>query len=200
MLGLPEKTEIRKKLDKTAVYRMFDLSSKEIEAFDADISRMYFVNEVSRFTTNLPEGDSVKIFHVVQVLLKRKNYDIKVITKLFKLINNNIILVLTHEGESRLAVFHNKIICNDWMNSDSQRIELRGLNMDTVWSNIVTQIGNIEVVEGLNLDELLFRDEKRKKIHKEILKLEKAAVSERQPKKKFEIVQEIKKLKEILGV
>ena len=41
-------------------------------------------------------------------------------------------------------------------------------------------------------------DERRQKIEKEIAKLEKQARAEKQPKKKFELVQQIKNLKEQL--
>ena len=41
-------------------------------------------------------------------------------------------------------------------------------------------------------------DERRQKIEKEIAKLEKQARAEKQPKKKFELVQQIKKLKKEL--
>ena len=50
--------------------------------------------------------------------------------------------------------------------------------------------------QGHSLDEQIALDEKRAKIQKEIDRLEKLARAEKQPKKKFELVQEIRKLKE----
>ena len=47
---------------------------------------------------------------------------------------------------------------------------------------------------GNTLDEQIAADERRQKIEKEIAKLEKQARAEKQPKKKFELVQRIKKL------
>ena len=48
------------------------------------------------------------------------------------------------------------------------------------------------------LDEQIAADEHRQKIEKEITKLEKQARAEKQPKKKFELAQQIKKLKDEL--
>ncbi len=46
-----------------------------------------------------------------------------------------------------------------------------------------------------SLDEQIAADEQKAKLEKEIARLEKLARTEKQPKKKFELVQEIKKLK-----
>lgn len=57
------------------------------------------------------------------------------------------------------------------------------------------QIGGITIDQGNTLDEQIVADEHRQKIEKEIAKLEKQARTEKQPKKKFELVQRVKALK-----
>lgn len=56
----------------------------------------------------------------------------------------------------------------------------------------------MRIADCNTLDEQIAADERRQKIEKEIAKLEKQAPAEKQPKKKFELVQRIKKLKEKL--
>lgn len=55
-----------------------------------------------------------------------------------------------------------------------------------------------KIDQGNTLDEQIAADEHRQKIEKEITKLEKQARAEKQPKKKFELAQQIKKLKDEL--
>ena len=86
----------------------------------------------------------------------------------------------------------------DWKPTESCTIELRGLNLDKVWENIVVDIGGVSIADGNTLDEQIAADERRQKIEKEIAKLEKQARAEKQPKKKFELVQQIKRFKEEL--
>ena len=62
----------------------------------------------------------------------------------------------------------------------------------------MVDIGGMIIADGNTLDEQIVIDERRQKIEKEIAKLEKQARAEKQPKKKFELVQQIKKLKEKL--
>lgn len=60
------------------------------------------------------------------------------------------------------------------------------------------QIGGITIDQGNTLDEQIAADEYRQKIEKEIAKLEKQARAEKQPKKKFELVQRVKALKKLI--
>ena len=55
-----------------------------------------------------------------------------------------------------------------------------------------------KIDQGNPRDEQIAADEHRQKIEKEITKLEKQARAEKQPKKKFELAQQIKKLKDEL--
>ena len=84
----------------------------------------------------------------------------------------------------------------EWKVLDEQKFELTGLDLDAVWQNIITSIGGIRIEAGRTLDEQLEMNEKRQKLKREILKYEKLVRKERQPKKKYEYVQKLKKLQE----
>ena len=129
------------------------------------------------------------------VSLKKKEYDKKTIATLSKLIPQNILFVLEYENESRLAIYHTKVMQTEWKPTENQRIELQGLNLDTVWENIVKSLECGVWNEELSLDENLALHEQQEKLQKQITKLEKQARTERQPKKKFELHQKITKLK-----
>ena len=67
--------------------------------------------------------------------------------------------------------------------------------MDSIYANLVRQIGGIENSTDNSLSEQIADKERHEKLEKEIAKLEKLARAEKQPKKKFELVQEIKYLR-----
>lgn len=127
--------------------------------------------------------------------LKKKDFDDRTIITISKLIPQNMLLVLEYGSEAKLATYHTKLMQTDWKPKDDLSIELKGLNMDAVWENIIVQIGGITVEQGNTLDEQIAVDEYRHKIEKEIAKLEKQARTEKQPKKKFELAQKINALK-----
>lgn len=198
MLGLPKTTEMSKQLPKKAIYTRFQMNTAAKEKIDADISRITIVNEIAPNKVNIPSGEDVKSFFVLLVSLKKKEYDEKTIATISKLIPQNILFVLEYEDESKLAIYHTKVMQTAWMPTEEQKVELKGLNLDTVWENIVIAVGGVNIEKGNSLDEQIEINEKKQKLEKEIAKLEKQARAEKQPKKKFELVQAEKKLKEKL--
>ncbi len=195
MLGLPKSTELSKQLPKKAIYEKFNMNTAAKEKFDADISRINIVAEISPNTVGITKGDAVSVIFVLQVILKRKKFDNKTISQISKLIDQNMLLVLDCDGERKLAIHHTKLIQTDWMPSDDCSVNITGLNLDTAWENLITQVGSIEIEAGHTLDEQIAVDEHRDKVKKEIARLEKQAWSEKQPKKKYELAQRIAELK-----
>ena len=200
MLGLPKTTELNKQLPKNAIYAKFQMNTAEKAKIDADISRITIVNEVSSAKVNIADGEQVKSFFVLLVVLKKKDFDDKTIITISRLIPQNMLLVLECGGEAKLATYHTKLMKTEWKRKEDLSIELKGLNLDAVWENIIVQIGGITVAQGNTLDEQIAADEQRMKIQKEIDRLTKQAKNEKQPKKKFELAQQINKLKQELGV
>lgn len=195
MLGLPKTTELNKQLPKSAIYARFQMDNAAKARIDKDISRIYIVNEVSAARINLNEGEEVKSFFVMSVLLKRRDYDEKNIITLSKLIPQNMVMVLEYGDKARLAVYRTRLIQTDWMPKDDLTLELTGLNLDRVWENIIRSLEGGVWNEDLSLDENLALHEKQAKLEKEIARLEKLARAEKQPKRKFELAQQVKKLK-----
>lgn len=198
MYHLPEKAVVKKQLPKATIYKKFDLNPASKARFDADISRIDIVGEISEATVSVPAGENVSTVFVLQVALKKTDFDEKNIMLISKLIDQKMIFVLTHENRAKLAVCYGRFFQTEWQNADDVSIPIRGLNLDAVYQNLITQIGEIHVTDGNTLSQQIELDEKRAKLEKEIAKLEKQARAEKQPRKKFELVQKIKQLKQTL--
>lgn len=194
MLGLPKSTEMSKQLPKKAIYAKFQMTTAAKDKIDAEISRITIVNEITADKVNIPAGENVQSFFVLLVTLKRRNFDEKNIAMLSKLIPQNILFILEYEDSCKLAIYHTKLMQTQWRPADQYSIELKGIDLDKVWENIVAQIGGITIADNNTLDEQIQLDESRQKLEKEIAKLEKLARSEKQPRKKFELVQQLRKL------
>lgn len=200
MLGLPLSTEVRKIIPKKKVLEHFaaDMSAERRKSFDADVARIAVCNEVSTVSLNLADGKDIHTFFVVQVSLRRKDFDKQNIVFIARTFGQNLVLVLTCAQEERLALWQTKLIMDEWQPAGSQTLHLQGLNMDAVWESVVTQIGHIEIEGGNTLNEQIALDDRRAKLQKEIDKLEKQAWAEKQPKRKFELMQKYKALRQSL--
>ena len=198
MLGLPKQTEVKKQLPKSAIYTKFQMNNAQKERIDSDISKLVIVNEILPSTINIAAGENIKAFFVVNVLLKNKKYDERNIAMISKLIPQNILFVLEFENEIQLAIYHTKLIHTEWLPKDDTKITLKGLDLDATWENIILQIGEIEIEQGNTLDDQIAIDDKKARLEKEIARLERQARNEKQPKKKFELVQQVSNLKKEL--
>lgn len=195
MLNLPKSTELNKQLPKKAIYAKFQMSPAAKTKFDADISRINIVGEISPNTTGIAQGQTVSSIFILQVVLKQRNFQQSTIAQISKLIDQNMLLVLDCGADRKLAIYHSKLIQTEWGSADACAIELKGLDLDSVWENFITQVGSINIQQGKTLDEQIAADEQQAKLEKEIARLEKLARAEKQPKKKFELVQQIQQLK-----
>lgn len=198
MLALPKSTEIKKQIPKSMIYKKFQMNTSQKEKMDTDISRIVITNEISQRSCNIAQGEAIKSFFVIAINLKNKDYLKENIIAISKLIPQNTLLVLEYQDEIKLAIYHTKLIQSEWKQKEDTKIGLQGLNLDKVWENIIIDIGKIKIQENRTLAEQIVVDEQKEKLLKEIAKLEKQARVEKQPKKKFELVQQIKKLKEEL--
>lgn len=194
MLGLPKSTELSQALPKARIYAKFELSSIQKERFDEDVSRMTIVNVISERTVPaLHAGEKVESIYVLEVQLKKKDYDLKNIQLLSKLIPQKLLFLLRYNDETQLAIFHTKLLMNDW--GAEPEITVSGLDLDDVWDNIVKTVGTIEVEECNTLVEQIAIDDKKQKKLKQIELLEKKLRVEKQLRKKYEIYQQIQELK-----
>ena len=200
IFGLPKSTEISKQLPKKAIYAKFNMNTAAKEKFDADISKISIVAEISPNTINIAKGENVSAVYVLLVSLKNKNYNEKNLVLLSKLIEQNMLFVLEFENERRTAIYRSKLLQSEWVPSEELTVSLKGLNLDAVWENLIKEVGEITLSDGNTLDEQIAVNEQQEKLQKEIERLEKAARRESQPNKKLELHKQIQKMKERISI
>lgn len=223
MFGLPQSTEVKRTLPKAQIFKKFGLKQSQRDAIDADIARMDFVNMISPQTLPaIAEGNEVKAIFVVEVELKRLDYDIKNISLIAKLIPQQIVFVLRYGDRVQLAVYFTKLFLSPWWTRHAASLPVNGLNLDIVWENIVRQISNVGTclrhvsnppdniqtdeqssasspaqkhAESMSLREQIQLEEEHSKLMRQIESLERQMKATKQPRCKRELFLEIQKLR-----
>lgn len=199
MFQLPSATAINKPLYKKAIFEKFNLKATERDRFDTDISRMSLVARVSPSTVPaLAEGEEIKGFYVLQVILKQRDYDVKNILLLQKLIPQKIVFALQYEEQTQLCIFHTRLQQSEWQSYDDTVIPLQGLTLDAAWNNLAATIGGLDATSEESIEEQIINREQQEKLLRQIEMLEKRCRAEKQTRKKYELHQQIMKLKEVL--
>lgn len=200
MFNLPEATEIRKNIFKNKIYNKYkeELSGNKKEKFDREISKIIITNEISEKTIKIPKTEEISSIFIIEIDLKTRDYtesNIVIITRLF---GQNILYILNYRDQYKLAIFKDKLITSQWKKEEEIDLRLQGLNLSSIWDNLVIQVGDIKVEEGKTLEEQIEIDERKEKLEKLITKTKKKMAREIQAKKKHELFKELKKYKEEL--
>lgn len=195
MFNLPANTEVNKALPKKAIFAKFGLKATQRDHFDEDISRLVITHEIT--TRSVPALATVDIqgIYVVTAQLKRRDFDHRNIELLTKLIPQKMVIALLLDEQVQFAIFHERLFFSPWQPADEANLPLNGLSLNDVWQSMVTTIGNITVKDGNTLTEQIAVDEQQEKLRKQIVALEAKMRKEKQPRKKFELHQQILKLK-----
>lgn len=196
MFGLPKSTEISKPLPKKAVFDTFKLKPADRRLFDEQVSRMTIVAEISPQTVNVSAAGDISAIFVILITLKVPECDKKNIALLSKLIDQRMVFALQYEDSVRFAVFRTeRVLISENKPLSDWDVALSGLNLETVWENIIAEIAGIDLADSKDLDEAIAANERRDKLTRQIAALEQKAMNEQQPRRTWEDVEKIKRLK-----
>ena len=195
MIGLPESTQFNIKIPKRTLYENIKVSTALKRVFVEQIQSIVWSNKISVDTLSVKQGKCVEEIQVIELHLYKKELDYSVLNLIKNGIPYRIVFVLTCDRECMLVAYHGKMFCTEWMPVEKSILSLNGSNLDDIWDGFVQQIGNITISDGRTLDEQIEENERVAKLKKEIEKLERMAKKEVQPKRKFELHQEILRLK-----
>ncbi len=202
MLGLPKSTECKKALHKKDIFAQFDFSRTKRKDFDANFARLHIIHEVTPYTVNIPQGKSINGLYVIHITLKHAQYDKKSLQVLAKLLPYKVIFLLEYAGKGCIVLYHTVLFESAWQAVDTLHIHIQGLDFDAVWENIVQQVGEFTLEEkqsgALSLEAQIAHNVEQDKIAREIARLEKKVWAEKQPRKKMELVERLRKIKERL--
>ena len=211
MLGLPMTTEFNKRIPKQKFYENIAVTPAMKRAFVEQIKIIYWRNKIATTTLNLAAGGQVKEIEVFEVRLSAPELDESVLRQIDREIPYHILFLLEYEGKYRAVIGYkeaatgktafkvDRYYSTDWLDEDDLPVHLDGLSLDAVYENFVRQIAGEVLADknGTTLKESVEQQKQREQIEKQTATLEAKIRKEKQPKKKFELVQKLSAMKDI---
>ena len=209
MLGLPVSTEFNKRIPKQKFYENIAVTPAMKKAFVEQIKIIYWRNKIAATTLNLAAGEQVTEIEVFEMRLSAPELDESVLRQIDREIPYHILFLLEYEGKYRAVIGYkeaatgktafkvDRYYSTDWLDEDDLPVHLDGLSLDAVYENFVRQIagGALTDENGTTLKESIEQQKQREQLEKQIAVLEAKIRKEKQPRKKFEMVHELKNLK-----
>lgn len=208
MLGLPASTELNRRIPKQKIYGKCEPSPALKKAFSEQIASIHWRNKIAPEVLNLAAGKEVQELEVFELRLNDGQIDEVVLRLIDRAIPYQILFVLVWEDRLRLALAYKetpdtkstgvrveRYYYTDWMPERDVVLWLEGLSMDAVYENLVRRIaGDALDGQSASLKESVAEQGRRERVEKQIATLEAKIRREKQPKRKFELVQQLRGL------
>lgn len=201
MIGLPKSTEFNKRIPKQKFYENMEISPVIKQIFVEQIKMIYWRNKIAVSTTNLATGHDVTEIEVIEIRLNHSELDERVLRQIDREIPYHILFLLEYEGKYQAWIGYKEITTSgnkrvkvgkyyhsDWRLEEELHLWLEGLNIDTIYENLVRQIAGDKlkkVTPDESLKESITKDEKKEQLEKQL-------------NKQIELNTEVKKLKKEL--
>ena len=199
MIQFPSATAVGRIMPKEVFHKRLPISAELKEKFVTDVKRITLANSLTAATLNLKPGTEISEILVLVIELKKQEFDSRIIENIARQNKHQLVFLLRYEGNAKLAVYYHKLYTTEWAPIDDLKLAATGFTPDDVWTGFLEQIAlQKDIVASDNnddIDEKLARQESILKLEKEIDKLELMTRREIQPKKKFELYQQLQSLK-----
>lgn len=210
MLGLPKSTEFNKRIPKQKFYENIAVTPVMKRTFAEQIKIIYWRNKIAATTLNLAAGEQVTEIEVFEVWLSSPDLDENVLRQIDREIPYHILFLLEYEDKYRAVIGYKEAVAGktafkveryyytDWLEEDELPVHLEGLSLDAVYENFVRQIAGtaLGTDESSTLKKSIEQQRQREQLERQIAVLEAKIRKEKQPKKKFELVQDLKILQQ----
>lgn len=208
MLNFPKSTEFNKRIPKQKFYENIAVTPAMKKAFVEQIKIIYWRNKIATTTLNLAAGEQVMEIEVFEVRMSAPELDESVLRQIDRKIPYHILFLLECDGKYRAVIGYkeaaagktafkvDRYYSTDWLDEDDLPVHLEGLTLDAVYENFVRQITGdaLGAGESTSLKDCVEQQKQRELLEKQIAALEAKIRKEKQPKKKFELVQQMKAL------
>ena len=206
MFGLPETTYFGKLVPKNKFYDKLSIDKKLERSFIDQINSIRWIHKLSADTLNVEKGRIVEEVEVFLIKLKTSELDLNVLRQMDRLLHYHLIFILEFEEQYQIWTGYKEASTNtafkvgnyyhtDWVTEETFSLRIDGLNMDTVYEDLVRQIagGTLTQENSESLKETVERQAAREKLEKDIEKLRGKIRKEKQFNRQVELNSRLKK-------
>lgn len=208
MFVFSSKTQVNKKFRFQELFKLMS-ADKAVRADAKTVLSVTLANVLSSDTLNLPANGKVKEIYVFDIELSSKTIPDLFISALDKAINLHTIFVLHHDRKEMLygaykertekGVKIGKYFGTDWKDQSEQiSIPLDAASLDEIYKAMLCTLIPLESGREETASDFVARNYLIRKLKFEIDKKQRQVDNERQSKKRFELNDELKKLKKEL--
>ncbi|MBR2776419.1 MAG: DUF4391 domain-containing protein [Prevotella sp.] len=205
ILGYPESCVVNRVVPKTMFYRFMEVNPKMKKRFVDDVLSITWLYKLAPSNLNVTDSDDMKEIEVFVAILKEPDCP----TDLFNFIDRNmphhIVFILQHNDHSMLLLNYKKwtdethtqfqitqMFASPWMPTTSLKLNIEGQSLPRIYENFVAQVSGIGEHKAGRMEEIVELRQRIEKETKEMGKLERKMLQERQTNIQMELHAQVK--------
>ena len=207
MFELSSKTQVNRKFKATELYKVTS-ADKAIKADMINIGSVTLTNVLNNDTLNLSVKGEVKEIYVFEIVLNTRTAPSLFISALDKATNFHTIFILKYGNEEMLygafkeygekGMKVGKYYFTEWSSEKTVALPLSVNSLDEIYTAIIDELIPITARQTESTKDFVARYGVVVKLKKEIEKLQRFVDTEKQPKRRFELNDELKQKKKEL--
>jgi hypothetical protein len=207
MFELSSKTQVNKKFKLTELYKIMS-ADKAVKADAANILSLTLTNVLNKDTLNFSAKGEVKEIYVFEIVLNTKTTPSLFISALDKATNFHTVFVLRFGKEEMLygafkeygekGIKVGKYYFTNWSVEKTIVLPLGVNSLEEIYTAIIDELIPITARQAESTKDFVARYGEVVKLKKEIEKLQRLVNTEKQPKRRFELNDELKQKKKEL--
>ncbi|MBD5442209.1 MAG: DUF4391 domain-containing protein [Treponema sp.] len=207
MFELSSKTQVNRKFKLTELYKVMG-ADKTVKADAANVLSVTLTNVLNNDTLNFSAKGEVKEIYLFEIVLDTKTVPSLFISSLDKATNFHTVFILRCGSESMLygafkeygekGMKVGKYCSTDWTAEKLIAFPLEVNSLDGIYAAIIEELIPITARQGESTKDFVARYGEVVKLKKEIEKLQRLVDTEKQPKRRFELNDELKQKKKEL--
>lgn len=205
ILGYPESCVVNRVVPKTMFYRFMEVNPKMKKRFVEDVVSITWLYKLAPSNLNVTDSDDMKEIEVFVAILKEPDCP----TDLFNFIDRNmphhIVFILQHNDHSMLLLNYKKwtdethtqfqitqMFASPWMPTTSLKLNIEGQSLPRIYENFVAQVSGIGEHKAGRMEEIVELRQRIEKETREMGKLERKMLQERQANIQMELHAQVK--------
>ena len=209
LAGFSPKAQVNIKVPKKSFYENLTVNTANKRIFVDQISAIWWRYKLTADTLAVAPSEMIDEIEIFEIELTTKNFDSSILRLIDRGIPYHTLFILTYEGESQLWITYKEKTGPDnlsvgnyyhtvFIPSENLNLNADGLSLDDIYAALFYQISGIQKNLSKPLKDVIIEHEQQLKLEREIDRLEKQLKRETQPKKKFELHQQIQSMKKEL--
>ena len=211
LLKYPESCMLWKPIPKTSFYRHLEVSTSMKKRFQDDVESISWLYKIAPTTLQVQATESMREIEVFLVELKNDTCGTELFQYIDRFMPQYIVFLLHYENQYRFLInykewadeAHTRFTITQsfesgWLTTAQLSLPMQGSELPDIYENFVRYIASEQLSKDDNLKEAVLSYQEQQVLQKRLAALQAQIAKESQPKRKFELHQQIVELRKKL--